>query len=114
MSDAYTDAEIEALARWHHETHVGGKAWSDTGDDWRALMRHTIHDSLAGLPGPTGDSIRAAARLMRDAYERGAADMRERAAVCARMAKETSKRRVHILERVAEEIRALPLAKDPQ
>jgi len=70
----YTDQEIEMLARFCDAS------WPHESDRWTDIVREAL---AARQPDPVDRIICVAARLMREAREQGAAEMRERAAIVA-------------------------------
>lgn len=98
----YTDREIEMLARFAHEQSGDDVPWSNLRNERKADMRAYAREKVDER-GMFSHIIRAAARLMREAREQGAAEMRERAAAHI----ETSCEGAY---QGAREIRSLPLA----
>lgn len=73
----YTDQEIEMLARFFSES--SGVSWDALSGIRRKGLTVSVCDALAERWwGCESVAIRAAARLMREAREQGAAEMRER------------------------------------
>ena len=69
----YTVQEIEMLARHFWDTYVFAPTWDEATEE----QRETARDRTRRTTSPID---MAAARLMREAREQGAAEMRERAA----------------------------------
>jgi hypothetical protein len=104
----YTEQEIEMLARFSAASD--DCKWEDMSDGYRLASVDFVHDSIRESTGHSfAPAIRAAARLMREARDQGAAEMRERAALFMRR----NWGNVPAIDDIADDIRALPL-KVPQ
>lgn len=98
----YTDHEIEMLARFDADRNADCPAWSSYSEAQKANARRWVRANL-GCASGSDVTLDAAARLMREAREQGAAEMRERAARHLEVSHEGS-------WQGAREIRSLPLS----